>query len=65
MGQHSWIAFSYFNPKSLIAVRLLAPECDAAIDAGKEAYVAEKRKNESKAISEGRPSYPVDDAENK
>jgi gas vesicle protein len=37
----------------------------AAIDAGKEAYVAEKRKNESKAISEGRPSYPVDDAENK
>ena len=24
----------YFNPKSLIAVRLLAPECDAVIDAG-------------------------------
>ena len=36
----------------------------AAVEAGKEAYVAEKRKNESKAITEGRPSYPVDD-ENK
>ncbi|HTK38414.1 MAG TPA: YtxH domain-containing protein [Pyrinomonadaceae bacterium] len=37
----------------------------AAVEAGKEAYVAEKRKNESKSISEGRPTYPVDDAENK
>ncbi|NNE67811.1 MAG: YtxH domain-containing protein [Pyrinomonadaceae bacterium] len=33
----------------------------AAIDAGKQAYLDEKRKNESKSISEGRPSYPVDD----
>lgn len=33
----------------------------AAVEAGKEAYVAEKRRNESKSISEGRPSYPVDD----
>jgi gas vesicle protein len=32
----------------------------AAVEAGKEAYVAEKRRNESKAITEGRPSYPVD-----
>lgn len=32
----------------------------AAIDAGKDAYTAEKRKNESKAITEGRASYPVD-----
>ena len=31
----------------------------AAIDAGKKAYADEKRRNESKAISEGRPSYPV------
>ena len=31
----------YFNPKSLIAVRLLAPECDAAIDAG---YFAQRFK---------------------
>lgn len=36
----------------------------AAIEAGKEAYTAEKRKNESKAISEGRPSYPVKEEEN-
>lgn len=32
----------------------------AAIEAGKEAYTEEKRKNESKAITEGRPTYPVD-----
>src|SRR5687767_3919102 len=31
----------------------------AAVEAGKEAYVAEKRRNESKSITEGRPSYPV------
>ena len=31
----------------------------AAIDAGKEAYKEEKRRNESKAITEGRPEYPV------
>lgn len=36
----------------------------AAVEAGKEAYSAEKRKNESKSISEGRPSYPVDETEN-
>jgi gas vesicle protein len=33
----------------------------AAIDAGKEAYTAEKRKNEAKAITEGRPTYAVED----
>jgi gas vesicle protein len=32
-----------------------------AIEAGKDAYTAEKRKNESKAISEGRATYPVTD----
>lgn len=36
----------------------------AAVEAGKEAYVAEKRKTESKAITEGRPSYPVESEEN-
>ncbi len=36
----------------------------AAVEAGKDAYVAEKRKNESKVISEGRPSYPVDKKDN-
>lgn len=35
----------------------------AAIEAGKEAYVEEKRRNETKAIAEGRPSYPVTDKE--
>ena len=33
----------------------------AAIDAGKQAYLDEKRKHESTAISEGRPTYPVED----
>jgi gas vesicle protein len=37
----------------------------AAIDAGKEAYTAEKRKNESKSITEGRASYPVEVPDNK
>jgi gas vesicle protein len=36
----------------------------AAVEAGKDAYVAEKRRTESKAISEGRPTYPVDEKEN-
>jgi gas vesicle protein len=35
----------------------------AAIEAGKDAYTAEKRKTESKAITEGRPEYPVDKEE--
>jgi gas vesicle protein len=35
----------------------------AAIDAGKDAYTAEKRRNEAKSITEGRASYPVDDKE--
>ena len=37
----------------------------AAIEAGKSAYTAEKRKGEAKAITEGRASYPVDDKNNK
>jgi gas vesicle protein len=31
----------------------------AALEAGKEAYSDEKRRTDSKAISEGRPSYPI------
>lgn len=31
-----------------------------AIEAGKDAYTEEKRKNEAKSITEGRASYPVD-----
>ena len=34
----------------------------AAIEAGKEAYTTEKRRNEVKSISEGRPEWPVDQA---
>lgn len=37
----------------------------AAIEAGKDAYTQEKRKNESKSITEGRASYPVDDKKGK
>ncbi|MDQ3750671.1 MAG: YtxH domain-containing protein [Acidobacteriota bacterium] len=33
----------------------------AALEAGKEAYTEEKRRNEPKAISEGRPNYSVKD----
>lgn len=36
----------------------------AAVEAGKEAYVSEKRKTEAKSITEGRPSYPVKDDNN-
>ncbi|MEO8042639.1 MAG: YtxH domain-containing protein [Acidobacteriota bacterium] len=35
----------------------------AAVEAGKDAYVAEKRRNEAKSITEGRPSYPVENKE--
>lgn len=35
----------------------------AAVEAGKEAYIAEKRRTESKSITEGRPSYPVKDGD--
>ncbi len=35
----------------------------AAVEAGKEAYIAEKRKTESKSITEGRPTYPVEGGE--
>lgn len=33
----------------------------AALDAGREAYTEEKRRNEVKSIVEGRASYPIDD----
>jgi len=37
----------------------------AAIEAGKDAYQDEKRRTESKAITEGRPSYPIKDDKDK
>lgn len=35
----------------------------AAIEAGKGAYEQEKRRTESKSITEGRPTYPVENKE--
>jgi gas vesicle protein len=32
----------------------------AALEAGKDAYAEEKRRTESKSITEGRPTYPVE-----
>jgi gas vesicle protein len=49
--------------KAKTAAARSANPFSAAVEAGKEAYVAEKRRNESKAIAEGRPSYPVDENE--
>lgn len=37
----------------------------AAVEAGKEAYQDEKRRTESKSITEGRPSYPIKDNKDK
>ena len=47
--------------KAKAAAARTANPFTAAIDAGKDAYVAEKRKNESKSITEGRPTYTVED----
>lgn len=52
---------SAIGEKAKSAAAQSANPISAAIDAGKKAYVDEKRKNESNAISEGRPSYPVKD----
>lgn len=45
--------------KAKSAVTGAANPFSAALEAGKEAYTEEKRRTENKAISEGRPSYPV------
>lgn len=49
-----------FAEKARTAAANTANPFTAAVEAGKEAYIAEKRKTESKAITEGRPEYPVD-----
>ncbi|MEQ1922621.1 MAG: YtxH domain-containing protein [Pyrinomonadaceae bacterium] len=46
------------SEKAKTAAAATANPFSAAIEAGKDAYTAEKRKNESKAITEGRPTYP-------
>jgi len=52
-----------FGEKARSAAARTANPFTAAVEAGKEAYSAEKRRTESKAITEGRPSYPVGDKE--
>ena len=51
--------------KAKAAAAQTANPFSAANEAGKDAYTAEKRKNESKAITEGRASYPIDEKESK
>ncbi len=46
--------------KAKTAAARTANPFTAAVEAGKEAYVAEKRRNEAKSITEGRPTYPVE-----
>lgn len=48
--------------KAKAAAARTANPFSAAIEAGKDAYTAEKRKNESKSITDGRPTYTVEDA---
>ncbi len=52
-----------FKEKARSAAAQSVNPFTAAVEAGKEAYVAEKRKTESKAITEGRPTYPVETPE--
>jgi gas vesicle protein len=50
-----------FADKAKSAAANTANPFSAAVEAGKDAYVAEKRKTEAKSITEGRPTYPVKD----
>ena len=54
---------SELTDKAKSAAATTANPFSAAIEAGKDAYTAEKRKNEAKSITEGRASYPDDDTE--
>ena len=56
---------SDLTEKAKTAAANTANPFSAAIEAGKDAYTAEKRKNESKGITEGRASYPIDEKESK
>jgi gas vesicle protein len=46
--------------KAKEAVAQTANPFSAAIEAGKQAYTEEKRRTENTAITEGRPTYPVE-----
>ncbi len=50
--------------KAKAAAARAANPFSAAIEAGKDAYTQEKRKNETKSITEGRASYPIKDDDN-
>lgn len=45
--------------KAKSAVTSASNPISAALEAGKEAYADEKRRTDTRAISEGRPSYPI------
>jgi gas vesicle protein len=51
--------------KAKAAAARTANPFSAAIEAGKDAYTEEKRKNEAKSITEGRASYPIKTEEGK
>jgi len=51
--------------KAKAAAARTANPFSAAIEAGKDAYTEEKRKNETKSITEGRASYPIKTEEGK
>lgn len=51
---------SEMGDKAKEAVASAKNPFSAAIEAGKDAYIEEKRKNESKVIKEGRPTYPIE-----
>jgi gas vesicle protein len=53
-----------YTERAKSAAARTANPFSAAIDAGKEAYTTEKRRNEVKSISEGRPEWPVDENDN-
>lgn len=51
--------------KAKAAAARTANPFSAAIEAGKDAYTDEKRKNEVKSIADGRASYPVESKDSK
>lgn len=61
LSEKAKTAASELGEKAKSAAAQSTNPISAAIDAGKEAYKDEKRKNEAKAITEGRPDYPVKD----
>ncbi len=61
LGEKAKTTAGEISGKAKSAAAQTANPISAAIDAGKEAYKEEKRKNETKSIADGRPAYPVED----